>query len=177
MINGEHKEYSYSEIVEIFAISTYLKDKQEIQGFIDAKYDLIDYKNQKRYNNALNDKIKTKEKWNSFLKDTIEYFIELNREYTIKYYTQEGYNKRLNLFNDNYTFDIKKKKPIKYWKVYFLIKKEYKPIPLIQEQYINNKLFLKVYYDENLKKVKEEYHLRYPKSNKVLYYSYGAVLN
>ena len=164
----DNNKYTYKEMIEIFAVTQYLTDVDYVNSIISDKFNFIDTDNQIKYNKSFDPIMKTEKKWNHFIKDTIEYFIKMDKKLTIKYYHPRGYERGLNLFNDNFLIDPKKQKPPKYWKVFLSTERLPRRYILIKELYVNNKLKKKFYYDENRFRLKEVQIL--PQKKEVSYF-------
>ena len=164
--NTDQEIYSYKELLEIYSITQYFGNHDQIFELIIKKYDFMDTKNQIKYDQSLNfilNSKKPQEKWNLFIKDSIDYYINMIKNFKVKYYQNKAYNVNLNQFNHNFSLE---KNNItnypSYWKVYYYSFSENSALDnkqtiFIQEFYQNNQIISRKYYDQNLNyKIKEE---------------------
>ncbi len=157
--NSESDQYSYDEMVEIYSVSDHLSDQEEIRSRLTGPLDLEDKRNQFKYGRSFQPLTQSRLKWNQFIKDTVEFYIHLQKEgknTMTKLYKIQAYEKNSNRFNDNDLIDPKNPPP-NYWKVVFIPLKHSGRVVFSRERYNNNRMTLKVYYNmKNRFKVKEE---------------------
>lgn len=148
-------DYDYQDIVEIYAVTSYISDQKKIMTLLSDKYNLINFKNQIHYRKKLQSIGKDSNNWNQFIKDSVNFYINLDKEYLINHYSLEGYEKKFDKFNDNNIVDPQGSNIANYWKVYYLKDKLPNKFMMVKEKYENNKPILKVYYTESRTKIKE----------------------
>jgi hypothetical protein len=161
--NSDQDSYIYEDTVEIYAVIQYFNDLNVARELLQDKFDVSDYKNQVTFYYSL--KNIPPEKWSQFIKDTIDFFIKLDKKTEIRYYDPKGYDESLNQFNDNNLVENPASLP-KYWKVYYIASRLPVKYMVLRELCEKGQISLRVFYDENRFKIKEE-HLLLPK---VIYY-------
>ena len=162
--------FSHKELVEIYVYTAYIGDSniELVKDFLGDKYNISSQENQLKYSNSLKLKAKTRQKWNLFIKDSIEYYIKLKKKLDVHYYHASGYDNQTNRFNDNFLLDPKNPLPGNYWKVSRLAESLKKNLVIhIKDYYRGGKLFSRTYFEHHHQKIKEIY---YQPKKKVIYY-------
>ncbi len=158
--NSEGDQYSYDEMVEIYSVSDHLSDQEEIRSRLTGPLDLESKRNQFKYGRSLRPLNQSRSKWNQFIKDTVEFYIHMQKtgkNTMTKLYKIKAYEKNSNRFNDNDLLESQKNLPPNYWKVVFIRLKRSGRVVFCRERYNNNRMTLRVYYNmKNRFKVREE---------------------
>ena len=167
---GDETLFSYEELVEIYVYTAYIGDSniELVQEYLGEKYNIGAHENQIKYSKSLKAMAKTREKWNLFIKDTVDFYIKIKKELSVQFYHSSGYDKQINRFNDNFLLDPKNPLPKDYWKVSSLVENKKKlNVIHIKDLYKGGKLWSRTYFEHHHQKIKE---IHYSPKEKVTYY-------
>ncbi len=159
--NSQGDQYSYDEMVEIYAVSHHLSNQEEIRSRLKGPLDIESQRYQVKYGRSFKSLAHSRKRWNQFIKHTVEFYIQMQKEgknTVTKYYKIKAYEANSNRFNENDLIDLKGNPlPPNYWKVVFIQLKHSGRVVFSRERYSNNRMTLRVYYNmRNRFKVKEE---------------------